>query len=80
MFEDFEHIVIDMKGKVICDYCDKDWTGDKTSGGFLFQSKAVCPDCEEKTMNSVKKYHEERFIRGTCPNDVPFGEWILGMR
>jgi hypothetical protein len=80
MFEDFETIVVDMGTTVICDFCDKDWSFEEGSGGFLFQSEAVCPDCEDGMMKSIKKYNEEKFIRGHCPKDKSFKQWVLDMR
>lgn len=80
MFEDFETIVVDMGDTVLCDFCNKDWTNKEETGGFLLQSKAVCPDCEERIMNNIKKFKEESFIRGKCPEDMSFYNWIMTLR
>jgi len=77
---DIEIIHIDPGRSVFCDLCDKDWTDSKRSGGFLFLSKAICPDCENGYLQSVKSYGEEKYIRGWCPKDVPFADWIRSFR
>ena len=61
---------------VACDLCNKDWTFDKTSGGFYFSGKAVCPDCSEKTLKSIKEYNEEEYIDSYCPKDKSFADYV----
>jgi hypothetical protein len=39
-------ISINIGKNVFCDICNKDYGDSDKVGGFLFQSKAVCPDCE----------------------------------
>lgn len=73
-------IVIDPGNDVICDFCGDDLTDSTEQGGFLFQSKAVCPHCADKTMENVKKYNEKHFIRGSCPDDMSFADWIRSIR
>ncbi len=73
-------IVIDPGNTVVCDFCDDDFTNSDEQGGFLFQSKAVCPHCSEKMMVTVKKYDEEYFIRGTCPENTSFADWVRSIR
>jgi len=80
MFEDFKTVIIDMGDAVICDFCNKDWTDEKGSGGFLFESKAVCPNCAPAILKNIEKYHEENFIRGVCPDNMPFGDWVRSIR
>jgi len=79
-FEGFHTVVIDGGDVVLCDLCNKDYSNSEVSGGFLFQSKAVCPDCAERFMKGVKKYGEERFIKATCPEDMSFYNWIMSFR
>jgi len=76
----FVIIMKDDLGKVVCDFCDKDWSNSDQSGGFLFQSKAVCPDCEPRFMDRVKQHHEQSFIRDRCPEEQSFSEWIKNIR
>lgn len=78
--ENFKVITIDGGDTVLCDMCNQDFTGSEISGGFLFLSKAVCPFCEDKMMTNIKKYNEEDYIRGTCPENVSFYDWVMSMR
>lgn len=71
-----EHHVIDPGRRVVCDYCGEDYTESEEHGGLLFQSKAVCPKCTPRTMELVRQYHEERFIRGVYPEGKSFADWI----
>ncbi len=77
----FKVISLDMGKTVICDWsCAKDWTDREESGGLLFQSKAVCPECMPKLLEGVKKHGEEKFIREYCPKGVSFANWVRSMR
>lgn len=72
--------VTDIGNTVICDICNKDWTGKPESGGILLQSKAVCPDCTPGMLKSLKQYNEEHFIKDRCPKDTSFAKWCLQLR
>jgi hypothetical protein len=75
------HVIkVDPGNSVFCDLCNKDYTLLEDTGGFLFQSKAVCPDCSERFLETVKMYNEERFIKGYCPDDMSFSDWIRSIR
>lgn len=77
----FDHIeIVHMGNTVLCDQCNKDWTNDKTTGGYLFGSHGVCPDCADRMMISIKKYNEEWNIKGYCPADKSFADWIRSIR
>jgi hypothetical protein len=80
MSKEFE--VIDLKGskQVICDMCDKDYTESEVSGGFLFCSNAVCPDCSESFLKTIMKNNELSYIKGFCPTTLSFSSWVLAMR
>jgi NAD-dependent SIR2 family protein deacetylase len=78
--KNFKVITIDGGDTVLCDMCNQDWTNSEVSGGFLFLSKAICPDCEEGMRKNIIKYNEEHFIRGTCPENMSFYDWIMSMR
>ena len=69
-------IIIDPGREVVCDLCNKDWTESTVSGGFLFESKGVCPDCAPGFLAEVKKFREEKFIRGVCQPTMSFANWI----
>lgn len=77
---DFEVMNIDLGGVVYCDLCNKDFTTDKESGGFLFESKAVCPDCASDFLAGAKKHGEEKYIRAFCPKNKSFGDFIRSFR
>lgn len=79
-FEDFFHIVIDPGNVVLCDYCNDEFTDSDETGGFLFGRKAVCPHCQERLMRDIKKYNEEHYIRGYCPEGISFADWIRSIR
>ncbi len=80
MIDNFNIIKIDPGDTVLCDLCNKDYTNSDESGGFLFQSKAVCPECAPRFLAGVKKYGEEMFIKGYCPPDMSFADWIRSIR
>jgi hypothetical protein len=72
--------VIPLHGLVICDSCNKDYTGLPDSGGFVFGSYGYCPECAPRLMNDIKRYKEEQYIKATCPEDVSFHQFILNYR
>lgn len=65
---------------VLCDFCNKDWSDSDQSGGILVLSKGCCPDCEDRLRKSIAKYNEEWSIKGECPKDVSFADWIRSIR
>ncbi len=66
--------------RVVCDLCDTVWTDRPETGGFLFVSKAVCPDCAEAYLRSIAEYGEEHYIHGYCPPRYSFADWIRERR
>lgn len=78
--KDFEVFTLDPGENVFCDWCSKDWTNSDVSGGFLFQSKATCPDCAPPMMKKIRSYNEKHFIRGYCPKNMSFADWIRSKR
>ena len=71
-----EVITIDPGHHVVCDICNEDFTDSDVSGGFLFGSNAVCPNCADAFLEDVRKYNEEWAIRGRCPPDKSFADWV----
>lgn len=61
---------------VLCDDCCKDFTESDQEGGMLFQSKAIGPCCASKWRTRARNYDEQRFIRGQCPPDMTFANWV----
>jgi len=71
---------IDPGDTVLCDLCNRNYTNSEEIGGFLFQSKAVCPKCAKEFMKTVKKYHEERFIRSVVRENETFRDFVYRVR
>ena len=80
LFKDFKVINIDPDDEVVCDLCNKSWKDDITEGGYVFSSKAVCPDCVDDFLIGVKKYNEEKYIKAKCPEGISFYNFILQYR
>ena len=70
----------DLGTQVICDICNKDYTFDSASGGFLFGSYAYCPDCAVKGLKEIKKHGEEWNIKAYCPPNQSFWNFVFDMR
>lgn len=66
--------------RVECDFCGGIWTDRTESGGLLFGTKAVCPDCAAETEKSARRNGEQGFIRARCPNTMAFADWVRGLR
>lgn len=66
----------DVGRMVVCDFCDEDYTNSPATGGLLFESKAVCPKCAERTLRDAKKHNEEHFIHAICPEGMAFADWV----
>jgi hypothetical protein len=65
---------------VVCDLCDADCTDSAVSGGFIFESKGVCPACAPRFLATIRKYNEESFIKARCPEGKPFADFIRDYR
>lgn len=79
-FKDCKVINVNVGDYVFCDICDGDFTYSKETGGFMFESKAVCPNCAPKFLASIKKYNEGKYIKGICPEDMSFGDFVRSYR
>lgn len=71
---------IDIGDYVCCDLCSENYTNSDEMGGFLFQSKGVCPKCAPKFLASVKSYNEESFIRDRARPGETFKAFIVRIR
>jgi len=71
-----EVISIDPGDTVLCDWCNKDWTAIDISGGFMFESKATCPECAPSMEKKIAQYNETHLIKSRCPADMSFADWI----
>lgn len=69
---------IDNGERVACDACGCEFpASDTRSGGLLFTSHAYGPCCAERMERSIERYGETQFIRGRCPADKSFRQWVL---
>ena len=68
--------VIDVGETVLCDICNADYSYSERKGGFLFNSKSVCPRCEPRMRENIAKHKEERFIKAECPKEMSFREFV----
>lgn len=73
-------IQVDPGKTVLCDLCNADYTDSEETGGMLFSSKAVCPKCAIEFMKSIKKYHEESFIKATAREGESFRDFVYRVR
>lgn len=71
------NIKVEMGDRVVCDYCNEDFTNSKLQGGFLFGSYATCPNCAPRALRDAKKYGELNRITKTCPEGMTFKEFVL---
>lgn len=65
---------------VICDYCNTDYTERKDVGGIYFAGYAICPECAPRTMHTIKKYNEERFILDKAKENESFRDFVYRIR
>lgn len=70
----------DIGDTVVCDMCNADYTDSKETGGILFGSYAVCPKCHPSVMKDIERHNEQGHIRGICPPNISFKNWILKIR
>jgi formylmethanofuran dehydrogenase subunit E len=61
---------------VMCDTCSEDFTYRNESGGFIFNSWAVCPACSDEFLKDIEKYNEQSLIMAKCPENQSFADFI----
>jgi hydrogenase maturation factor HypF (carbamoyltransferase family) len=76
----FDVIEVDPGNVVVCDFCNKDYTNSTETGGFLFLSNAVCPDCAPRFEESAKKYNEEKYIVDRAKPKESFRDFVYRVR
>jgi len=69
-------ITINPGHNVLCDLCGADFTNSDKSGGFLFVSKAVCPNCADRFEKSINEFNEQEHIKARCPEGMSFADWV----
>ncbi len=75
-FPGMQVINLDMGDTVLCDSCSKDYTASTATGGLLFQSKAICPECMPEWEKNIAEFHEEKYVRARCPEGKAFAAWV----
>jgi uncharacterized CHY-type Zn-finger protein len=74
--DEWVEITVNPGSVVICDDCSEDYTHSQVSGGLLFGSYAICPECEQKWVDGAKEHNELHAIRGYCPEGMSFADWV----
>jgi hypothetical protein len=65
---------------VVCDDCNGDYTNRADSGGFIFQSNAICPTCAPRWRKLIALYGETHHVRAVCPEGVTFAAFVRAWR
>jgi hypothetical protein len=65
---------------VVCDSCSADYTNRPDSGGFIFESKAICPSCAPSWRRLIALYGEQSMVRAVCPDGVTFAAFVRAWR
>ncbi|HEX7115657.1 MAG TPA: hypothetical protein VF193_11050 [Steroidobacter sp.] len=65
---------VDIGRIVVCDFCDADHTDTPITGGVIFGSKAVCPECVHYVAG------EPEYIKARCPDGQSFGDFVRAYR
>lgn len=71
---------IDIGNMVVCDSCNEDYTDSPRSGGFIFQSRAICPQCAGRWMASIIENGEQRMIKAACAAGQSFADFVREYR
>ena len=72
--------IIEIGDTVLCDLCNTDYTDSDESGGLIVGSNAVCPRCEGRIRENLRKHGEEREIKAECPEGMSFKAFVLTYR
>ena len=67
---------VDIGDMVVCDGCNRDYTGQPDPGGLVFGDKGIGPCCAPKWEASIRRYGEESHIKVRCPEGKPFAKWV----
>jgi hypothetical protein len=80
MSKDNKVTKIDVTNVVKCDSCNADHSNKSAPGGFLFQSKAICPECVPRWREQAQKYGEAHFITAEAGPKELFRDFAIRMR
>jgi hypothetical protein len=59
----WEIITLEAGNRVVCDYCNEEYTDSDEIGGVLFNRSAYCPKCADRIITGAKKYNEEKYLQ-----------------
>lgn len=65
---------IDIGRIVVCDFCNDDYTESQASGGLIFGSYALCPQCQHKVIGEASR------VRARCPEWMSFADFVREYR
>ena len=65
---------------VLCDSCDCDFTSRADSGGFIFESTAICPACAPSWRRLIALYGEHSMVRAVCLEGQTFASFVRAWR
>jgi len=71
---------IDIGRIVVCDSCNEDYTDSPRQGGFIFGSRAICPQCAGDWMASILLNGEQRMIKAAPQEGEPFADFVRAYR
>ena len=79
-FDEAFVINLDVGDDVLCDHCGRDYSDSEECGGILFETRAICPKCEDEWIASAKRFGETSCIKAKCPEGVTFADWVRSIR
>ena len=74
--------VIQIEGgdRVVCDYCNADYSHSDKVGGILFGSYAICPLCSVSALKTIARYQEEHYIKARAGENETFYNFVQRIR
>ncbi len=65
---------------VVCDCCNTDYTNSQRAGGFIYQSRAICPACAGDWMAAIISNGEQRYIKAAAQDGESFADFVRAYR
>lgn len=73
--------IVEVGDQVNCDICNDYFPpSDTRSGGFLFDTYSYCPKCAASSLERIKGYKEDKYIRAWCPEGMSFHDFVMALR
>jgi hypothetical protein len=76
----FEIIKLDPGEHVNCDLCNEEYMDSTETGGFMFDSNAVCPKCAPTFEKDAARFNESDHIRERARKGETFRDFVYRMR